>query len=79
MTYPRAPTTSLETIDPPPAIEPKTQPAEPVAAASRDSQLPAQPTRTILADEDHKDLADSPHAALHARLRSLRRESPQGR
>ena len=58
----------------PPSLKPVPRSAAPVATVARENQLPAQPTRKILTDEDHKDLADSPHAALHARLRSLRRE-----
>ncbi len=54
--------------------------AAPVAqpTAPKESQLPAEPTRAVLSDEDHKAVLDGPHAALHARLRNLRRESPQG-
>ncbi len=57
--------------------KPSTLPA--AATPSKDAMQPTQVTRTSLTDEDRKDLVDGPHAALHARLRSLRRESPQGR
>lgn len=54
------------------------QPTPPTPLAPKESQLPAEPTRAVLSDEDHKAVIDGPHAALHARLRNLRREFPQG-
>lgn len=40
--------------------------------------LPTVPVRRLITDEERKSVADGPHSALHARLRSLRRESPRG-
>lgn len=54
------------------------QPTPPTPLAPKESQLPPETTRAVLSDEDHKAVIDGPHAALHARLRNLRRESPQG-